>query len=110
MRWSCRRFAGQKIAWAADRRALPHPSSDLTDTEWALAAPLIPPAKQGRKPRKVDAHEVLNVALYMLSTGRQWRALPKRWIVSEPLDGSAATAVSPATSIGIAALIRRTSA
>ena len=31
---------------AADRRGLRYPS-DLTDAEWALVAPLIPPAKRG---------------------------------------------------------------
>jgi len=34
---------------AADRRSLRYPS-DLTDAEWALLAPLIPPAKRGGRP------------------------------------------------------------
>ena len=51
--------------------------SDLTDAEWALVAPLIPPAKHGGAHRTVDVREVLNGLLYILSTSCQWRAIPK---------------------------------
>lgn len=51
--------------------------SDLTDAEWAAIAPLIPPAKRGGNKRTVDVREVLNGLLYVLSTGCQWRAIPK---------------------------------
>ena len=37
--------------------------SDLTDEQWAILAPLIPPAKQrtrGGRPRTVNMREVLN--------------------------------------------------
>jgi transposase len=51
--------------------------SDLTDREWALVAPLIPPAKHGGRKRHVDVREVLNGIFYVLGTGCQWRALPK---------------------------------
>ena len=61
---------------AADRRGLRYPS-DLTDAEWALVAPLIPPAKRGGRPRDVNVREVLNAVFYVLSTGCQWQALPK---------------------------------
>ncbi len=61
---------------AADRRGLRYPS-DLTDTEWALVAPLIRPAKHGGRPRTMDVREVLNAILYILATGCQWSALPK---------------------------------
>ncbi len=61
---------------ACDRRGLRYPS-DLTDTEWALVAPLIPPAKHGGRKRTVDVREVLNAIFYVLSTGCQWPALPK---------------------------------
>ena len=62
--------------FAADRKGLRYPS-DLTDAEWALIAPLIPPAKRGGRTRTVDVREVVNGILYVLSTGCQWRALPK---------------------------------
>jgi transposase len=61
---------------AADRRGLRYPS-DLTDAEWALVAPVIPPAKRGGRRRSVDVREVLNAIFYVLSTGCQWNALPK---------------------------------
>ena len=41
------------------------------------AAPSIPPAKRGGRPREVNLREVLNAILYVLSTGCQWKALPK---------------------------------
>jgi transposase len=51
--------------------------SDLTNDEWALVAPLIPPSKRGGAKRTVDVREVMNGIMYILSTGCQWRALPK---------------------------------
>ena len=50
--------------------------SDLTDQEWAILEPLIPPAKPGGRPRTVDMREVLNAMCYVDRTGCQWRALP----------------------------------
>jgi transposase len=60
----------------AVRRGLRYPS-DLTDGEWALIEPLIPPAKRGGRRREVNVREVLNAIFYVLSTGCQWQALPK---------------------------------
>jgi len=51
--------------------------SDLTDAEWGLVAPLIPPAKHGGAQRTVDVREIVNGLMYILSTGCQWRAIPK---------------------------------
>lgn len=45
--------------------------SDVTDEEWALAEPHLPPQ------RNSDRREILNAILYVLTTGCQWRALPK---------------------------------
>ena len=59
-----------------DRSRLRYPS-DLTDDEWAHVAPLIPPARRGGAKRTVDVREVMNGIMYILSTGCQWRALPK---------------------------------
>jgi len=50
--------------------------SSLTDQEWAILSPLIPPAKPGGRPRTVDMRAVLNALLYVDRTGCQWRALP----------------------------------
>jgi transposase len=59
-----------------DRSKLRYPS-DLTDGEWALVKPLIPPAKRGGNKRTVNVREVVNALMYILSTGCQWRAMPK---------------------------------
>ena len=59
-----------------ERKCKRYPS-DLTDEEWALIGPLIPPAKHGGRRRTVDVREVLNGLLYVLETGCQWRSLPK---------------------------------
>ncbi len=61
---------------AAARRGLRYPS-DLTDAEWALIEPMIPPARRGGRPRDVNVREVLNGIFYVLWTGCQWSALPK---------------------------------
>ena len=59
-----------------NRDTLRYPS-DLTDEEWALVKPLIPPAKHGGRRRTVVVREVVNGVMYVLSTGCQWRYLPK---------------------------------
>ena len=60
-----------------DRSQLRYPS-DLTDEEWALVEPMIPPAKRGGGKRTVVMREVVNGVMYILSTGCQWRALTCR--------------------------------
>ena len=59
-----------------DRSRLRYPS-DLTDEEWALIAPRIAPAKRGGNKRTVNLHAIVNGLMYILSTGCQWRAIPK---------------------------------
>ena len=59
-----------------DRSRLRYPS-DLTDEEWALVEPLIASAKRGGNKRTVDVRQVINGLMYVLSTGCQWRAIPK---------------------------------
>jgi transposase len=38
---------------------------------------MIPPAKRGGRRREVDEREVVNGIMYVLSTGCQWRYVPK---------------------------------
>jgi transposase len=59
-----------------NRDGLRYPS-DLTDAEWSHIAGLIPPGKRGGGKRRVDLREVMNGIMYVLSTGCQWRAIPK---------------------------------
>ena len=53
----------------------PYPS-DLSDAEWAILAPLVPPAKSGGRPRVVEMREIINGMLYILRAGEGWRMLP----------------------------------
>jgi transposase len=68
--------------WTAENRAtydrdeLRYPS-DVTDDEWGHIAPLIPPAKRGGGKRRVNMREIANGVMYVLSTGCQWRYIPK---------------------------------
>jgi transposase len=59
-----------------ERRSARYPS-DLTDEEWALVEPHLPPPRVGRRFPAADRREVLNGILYVLTTGCQWRQLPK---------------------------------
>jgi transposase len=61
----------------AARRVGQRYDSDLTDEEWALVEPLIPPAKRGGGKRTVNIREILNGIFYVLWTGCQWKAVPK---------------------------------
>ena len=68
--------------WTNENRAkykrdhLQYPS-DLTDEEWAHVEPFIPPARRGGRRRETSMRAALNAVMYVLSTGCQWRYLPK---------------------------------
>jgi putative transposase len=70
------------IMWTTENRPrynrdkLRYPS-DLTDEEWGHLEHLIPPAKRGGRRREIDEREVVNGLLYILSTGCQWRYIPR---------------------------------
>jgi putative transposase len=50
--------------------------SDLTDEQWQLLKPLLPPAKHGGRPRTTDMRQMLNGILYLVRSGCSWRMLP----------------------------------
>jgi putative transposase len=50
--------------------------TDLTDAQWAVVEPLVPPAKHGGRHREVDLREVVNTIFYQNKTGCQWDMLP----------------------------------
>ena len=52
-------------------------ASDLTDDEWRLIEPYMPPPSHVGHPRKWPLREILNAILYIASTGCQWEMLPK---------------------------------
>jgi transposase len=68
--------------WTKESRELhkPRPGrypSDLTDAEWAIIEPMIPPPRRGGRHRETDMREAMNAIRYVLRTGCQWRELPK---------------------------------
>lgn len=53
-------------------------SSDMSDAEFALIRPLLPPPKRrGRKPTK--PRDILNALFYLIRSGCPWRLLPKEF-------------------------------
>jgi putative transposase len=51
-------------------------TTDLTDEEWQILAPLLPPEKSGGRPRKYPIREVINGIQYVLRGGCAWRLMP----------------------------------
>lgn len=58
--------------------------SDLTDEQWHLLAPLLPPPVPAGAARTTDLREVVNAVLYRLHNGCAWHALPHDF----PPDGT----------------------
>lgn len=50
--------------------------TDLKDAEWDLLEPLLPKAKPGGRPRRVDLREILNAIFYRERSGCAWEMLP----------------------------------
>ena len=57
----------------ANRRSYP---SDLTNAEWRILEPLLPPEKPGGRHRAYVMREVINAIEYVLRTGCSWRSVP----------------------------------
>src|SRR6516162_8014171 len=53
-----------------------HYPSDVTDAQWKLIEPHLPPEPGGGRPRTTDMRHVIDAILYILRTGCQWRYLP----------------------------------
>ena len=56
--------------------AVPSPS-DLTDRQWQILAPQLPPAKPGRPPRTGNLRQILKGSFSVLRVGCAWRMLPR---------------------------------
>ena len=57
------------------RRRHPYPT-DLSDAEWELVEPLVPPVKPGGRPVLHQRREIVNALAYWLRAGCAWRLLP----------------------------------
>ncbi len=62
-------------------------ASDLTNDEWGLIEPLLPPPSAVGRPRKTELRKVVEAILYMASTGCQWRAIPKEFGAYSTVQG-----------------------
>lgn len=51
--------------------------TDLTDQQWEILEPLIPPPLPGGRPRIQDMREIINGIIYILRAGCAWEMLPK---------------------------------
>ena len=51
-------------------------STDLSDAEWAVLAPLVPAPKPGGRPASHSRREICNGIRYVLRSGGAWRLLP----------------------------------
>lgn len=54
----------------------PRYPSSLTDAQWGLVAPLVPPPRPGGRPAKYPRRAILDGILYVTRTGCSWRSLP----------------------------------
>ncbi|MBF6049016.1 IS5 family transposase [Streptomyces sp. NRRL B-1677] len=50
--------------------------TDLSDVEWEVLAPLVPPPKPGGRPPKHARREIVDALSYWLRAGCAWRLLP----------------------------------
>jgi putative transposase len=66
-----------KITRGQHARELPRYASDVTDGEWAIIAPALPAASRRGRPRTTRLRDVVDALFYILSTGCQWRAVPR---------------------------------
>jgi transposase len=50
--------------------------SDLTDAEWEVIAPLLPPPEKTGRPRRWPMRDMMNAIFYVLRSGCPWRMVP----------------------------------
>jgi transposase len=68
-----------------------YPSSSLTDAQWDLLEPLLPPpgntAGRGGRPEKHDRRRVLDAIFYLVRGGIAWAALPAEFPPAKTVYG-----------------------
>jgi len=62
-------------------------ASDTTDAEWAVLEAVMPACRRLGRPRRTDLRDVLDAIFYILSTGCQWRALPREFPPRSTVQG-----------------------
>ena len=74
--------------------------SDVTDEEWRVIEPYLPPAKGIGRPRGWPLREIVNGIFYVMRSGCPWRQLPKDLsaLGARSIAGFAATGAMPACS------------
>ena len=72
-------MAWTEITRAQYRRDDLEYASDLRDAEWKLIAPLMPERKRLGRRRQVDLRRIVEAILYIVTTGCQWRQLPRHF-------------------------------
>jgi putative transposase len=86
--------------WLKDNRDHLRYGSDLSDAEWAIIAPFLPPPGKTGRPRRWPMREIMNAIFYVLRSGCPWRMVPDcfapattvyRWFVRLRDDGEFAT-------------------
>src|SRR5512134_1093264 len=82
-------------------------STDRTDDEWRRLEPLIPAAKPGGRPRRVDVREIVNAIRSLLRAGCAWRLLPHDLPPWETVSASVRRWQADGTWERIAATLRR---
>ena len=68
-----------------------YPSSSLTEAQWKLLEPLLPPpgntAGRGGRPEKHDRRRVLDAIFYLVRGGIAWAALPAEFPPAKTVYG-----------------------
>ncbi|CAH1664310.1 hypothetical protein CHELA20_40328 [Hyphomicrobiales bacterium] len=64
------------VGWPTFSKKLRRYPTDLTDEEWSLIEPFMPPAAPRGRPRRIDLREVVNALRYLVRTGCGWEMLP----------------------------------
>ncbi len=59
------------------RRDFNHYPTDLTDNEWSVLSPFVPPTRPVGQPRTTDMREIMNAILHMAGGGMAWLMLPQ---------------------------------
>ena len=55
--------------------------TDLTNDQWAIVSPLLPPPNTSGAPITTNLRHAINAMLYRLKTGCQWKMLPKDFAI-----------------------------